>query len=44
MGDTKAGTFIGTDSYGNKFYENMADELPCTDLLQSQQTFRLAQL
>lgn len=27
-GDTKAGTLIGTDKFGNKFYENMADELP----------------
>lgn len=29
-GDTKAGTLIGTDKFGNKFYENMADELPRT--------------
>ncbi|KAJ4389326.1 hypothetical protein N0V93_006792 [Gnomoniopsis smithogilvyi] len=28
IGDTKAGTLIGTDKFGNKFYENMADELP----------------
>ena len=27
-GDTKAGTYIGTDRYGNKFYENMEEELP----------------
>ena len=27
-GDTKAGTFIGLDKYGNKFYENLAEELP----------------
>ncbi|KAF1972223.1 NDUFA12-domain-containing protein [Bimuria novae-zelandiae CBS 107.79] len=27
-GDTKAGTFKGTDKYGNKYYENMAEELP----------------
>src|SRR5699024_9287088 len=27
-GDTKAGTFIGADRYGNKYYENMAEELP----------------
>lgn len=27
-GDTKAGTFIGTDRYGNKYFENMAEELP----------------
>ncbi|KAJ5628675.1 hypothetical protein N7490_010903 [Penicillium lividum] len=26
--DTKAGTLIGTDRWGNKFYENMAEELP----------------
>ncbi|KAJ4337621.1 hypothetical protein N0V87_004577 [Didymella glomerata] len=24
----KAGTFIGLDKYGNKFYENLAEELP----------------
>ncbi|KAJ5933752.1 hypothetical protein N7454_006081 [Penicillium verhagenii] len=28
IGDTKAGTLIGTDSWGNKFYENMSEELP----------------
>jgi NADH:ubiquinone oxidoreductase subunit len=28
MGDTKAGTFIATDRYGNKYYENLAEELP----------------
>ncbi|PSR85796.1 NADH-ubiquinone oxidoreductase subunit [Coniella lustricola] len=28
IGDTKAGTLIGTDKFGNKFYENMTDELP----------------
>ncbi|KAK2801725.1 hypothetical protein FQN50_007640 [Emmonsiellopsis sp. PD_5] len=27
MGDTKAGTLIATDRYGNKYYENM-EELP----------------
>ncbi|KAB8078389.1 NADH ubiquinone oxidoreductase subunit NDUFA12-domain-containing protein [Aspergillus leporis] len=27
IGDTKAGTLIGTDRYGNKFYEN-TEELP----------------
>ncbi|GAB7347717.1 hypothetical protein MBLNU459_g5274t1 [Dothideomycetes sp. NU459] len=27
MGDTKAGTFIGKDLYGNKYYENN-DDLP----------------
>jgi hypothetical protein len=30
IGDTKAGTLIGTDRYGNKFYENLAEELPRT--------------
>ena len=29
MGDTKAGTFIASDRYGNKYYENLDDELPC---------------
>lgn len=29
-GDTKAGTFIGADRYGNKYYENMQEELPRT--------------
>jgi len=29
MGDTKSGTYVGADSYGNKYYENMAEELPC---------------
>ncbi|KAI9843479.1 MAG: NADH dehydrogenase 1 alpha subcomplex subunit 12 ndufa12/DAP13 [Sclerophora amabilis] len=28
LGDTKAGTFIAADRYGNKYYENLADELP----------------
>ncbi|KAL9609882.1 MAG: hypothetical protein Q9167_005375 [Letrouitia subvulpina] len=28
MGDTKAGTYIASDRYGNKYYENLADELP----------------
>lgn len=32
IGDTKAGTLIGTDKYGNKYYENMTEELPCTAL------------
>lgn len=27
-GDTKAGTLIGTDRFGNKYYENMQEELP----------------
>ena len=29
MGDTKAGTFIAQDRYGNKYYENVEDQLPC---------------
>ncbi|KAJ6028091.1 hypothetical protein N7540_003667 [Penicillium herquei] len=28
IGDTKAGTLIGTDRWGNKYYENMEEELP----------------
>jgi NADH:ubiquinone oxidoreductase subunit len=28
IGDTKAGTLIGTDRFGNKYYENLAEELP----------------
>lgn len=28
IGDTKAGELIGVDKFGNKFYENMAEELP----------------
>ena len=28
-GDTKAGTFIAADRYGNKYYENLKEELPC---------------
>ncbi|XTI92387.1 NADH-ubiquinone oxidoreductase-like protein subunit [Cenococcum geophilum] len=27
-GDTKAGTFIAKDRYGNKYYENLVEELP----------------
>jgi NADH:ubiquinone oxidoreductase subunit len=27
-GDTKAGTLIGSDRYGNKYYENLEEELP----------------
>lgn len=30
MGDTKAGTLIGKDKFGNTFYENLAEELPRT--------------
>ena len=30
IGDTKAGTYIATDRYGNKYYENLQDELPRT--------------
>lgn len=28
IGDTKYGTLIGIDRYGNKYYENLQDELP----------------
>ncbi|KAH8890054.1 NDUFA12-domain-containing protein [Thozetella sp. PMI_491] len=28
IGDTKAGVLVGTDKFGNKFYENATDELP----------------
>ena len=28
IGDTKAGTYIASDRYGNKYYENLEDELP----------------
>ncbi|KAF1839041.1 NDUFA12-domain-containing protein [Decorospora gaudefroyi] len=28
IGDTKAGTLIGMDKYGNKYFENLAEELP----------------
>lgn len=31
-GDTKAGTLIGTDRYGNKYFENLQDELPRSPL------------
>ena len=27
-GDTKAGTLIGMDRYGNKYFENLEEELP----------------
>jgi hypothetical protein len=27
-GDTKAGTLIAMDRYGNKYFENLQDELP----------------
>jgi hypothetical protein len=27
-GDTKAGTFVAADRYGNKYYENFEEELP----------------
>lgn len=30
IGDTKAGTYIATDKYGNKYYENLEQELPRT--------------
>lgn len=29
IGDTKAGTYIASDRYGNKYYENLEQELPC---------------
>lgn len=29
-GDTKAGALVGTDRYGNKYYENIEEELPRT--------------
>lgn len=32
IGDTKAGTYIASDRYGNKYYENLEDELPCKRL------------
>ncbi|KAH6684484.1 NADH-ubiquinone oxidoreductase subunit B17.2 [Halenospora varia] len=28
QGDTKAGTLIGMDRFGNKYFENLEDELP----------------
>ena len=28
MGDTKRGTFIAMDRYGNKYFENLEEELP----------------
>ncbi|KAK3053819.1 hypothetical protein LTR09_005099 [Extremus antarcticus] len=28
MGDTKRGTFIAADRYGNEYYENLEEELP----------------
>ncbi|KAL1984441.1 hypothetical protein VTN96DRAFT_9135 [Rasamsonia emersonii] len=28
IGDTKAGTLIGVDRFGNKYYENFEEELP----------------
>jgi hypothetical protein len=28
IGDTKAGTLIGVDRYGNKYFENLEEELP----------------
>lgn len=29
IGDAKAGTYIASDRYGNKYYENLEEELPC---------------
>lgn len=31
-GDTKAGVLVGTDRYGNKYFENKSEELPCESL------------
>jgi len=28
-GDTKAGTLIAKDKFGNKYFENLEEELPC---------------
>ena len=28
IGDTKAGTYVASDRYGNKYYENQSEELP----------------
>ena len=28
IGDTKAGTYIASDRYGNKYFENLVEELP----------------
>ena len=28
IGDTKAGTYVASDRYGNKYYENNEEELP----------------
>ena len=35
IGDTKAGTYIASDKYGNKYYENLEQELPRTSLVTS---------
>ena len=32
IGDTKAGTYIASDRYGNKYYENLEQELPRASL------------
>lgn len=29
VGDTKAGTLIGQDRFGNRYFENLQEELPC---------------
>jgi len=31
-GDTKAGTLIGKDKFGNKYFENLEEELPCMNV------------
>lgn len=28
IGDTKAGTLVGTDRMGNKYFENITEDLP----------------
>jgi hypothetical protein len=33
IGDTKAGTYIASDKYGNRYYENLEQELPCASQL-----------
>ena len=37
IGDTKAGTYIATDKAGNKYYENLEQELPRLSPLPSPQ-------
>lgn len=35
IGDTKAGTLIAKDRFGNKYFENLEDELPRKDIRDS---------